>query len=201
MKAADGSGAATILTPDPGGFPNAVSPDGKFLVSHRGAGELMLQPLNPTGPPRQLVKGLALNATFSPDGHRIAYQAAQSGRTDVFVRAFPDTKAGRWQVSSGGGKHPVWSPDGRELFFVNAAGALTAVHVESRGGFATGPPMELFQASPYVADSNSRPFDISRDGKRFVFIKVSGDTRPTINVVTNWFEEVAAKVGGQSVAR
>jgi eukaryotic-like serine/threonine-protein kinase len=199
VKAADGSGAATTMTPDPGGFPNAVSPDGKFLVSHRGAGELMLQQLNPSGPPRQLVKGLALNATFSPDGHWIAYQAAESGRTDVFVRAFPDTEAGRWQVSSGGGKYPVWSSDGRELFFISAADALTVVSVEARGGFATGPPLELFRTNPYVADSNSRPFDISRDGKRFVFLKISNDVRPTINVVTHWFEEVVAKVRSQSV--
>lgn len=193
LTAFDGVGAATILTPSPaGGFPNAVSPDGKFLIFHRGGGELMLQPLEPPGPARPLFKGIGLNAAFSPDGRWIAYQSADSGKTEVAVRAFPNTDAGRWQVSSGGGRYPLWSPDGRELFFVNSAGVLTAVTVDSRNGFATGQPVELFPTRAYVAESNSRPFDISPDGKHFVFMKLTSEAKPTINVVTNSFDEVAA---------
>jgi serine/threonine-protein kinase len=201
MKAADGGGAATVLTEGPdGGFPNAVSPDDRFLVFHRGAGELMLQPLDPVGPPRQLVPGIALNAVFSPDGRWIAYQSNEVGGTEIVVRAFPNTGAGRWQVSSGGGRHPLWSPDGRELFFISAAGVLTAVPVESRDGFATGPPVELFRTRPYAADSNSRAFDISHDGKRFVFMKLAAESKPAISVITNWFETTAGKAGGASTA-
>jgi eukaryotic-like serine/threonine-protein kinase len=174
FKAADGSGAATIVTPSPGGFPNAVSSDGKFMLFHRGAGELTVQPIDSSAPARSLSKGLALNGVFSPDGRWIAYQSSETGRTEIHVLAFPDAGAGRSQVSSGGGRYPLWSPDGRELFFIDAAGFLTAVTVDSQHGFSTGPPRPLFRADRYDLSANSRPFDISHDGKRFVFATQPG---------------------------
>jgi serine/threonine-protein kinase len=196
-KAPDGSGTAATVTPAPGGYPNDFSPDGKFLLYHRGLGELMLQPMDGSSPPRQIVKGLALNAVFSPDGRWIAYQGAETGRLEIFVRAFPDLETGRWQVSSAGGRYPVWSPDGRELFFISNSGALTAVPVDSQKGFATSAPVDLFRTDAYVSNSNSRPFDIAPDGKRFVFPKLGNEARPAINVVTNWLQEVASKVDAQ----
>jgi hypothetical protein len=126
----------------------------------------------------------------------IAYQSSGTERSEVHVLAFPDASGGRSQVSSGGGRYPLWSPDGRELFFINAAGFLTAVTVDSQHGFATGPPRQLFRADPYDVRANSRPFDISHDGKRFVFAKPATDAaRPTIHVVSNWLQELTAKVG------
>jgi len=157
----------------------------------------MLYPLDGSAPPRQIVKGRSLNGVFSPDGRWIAYQSTESNRMEIFVRAFPDLDAGRWQVSSGGGRYPVWSPDGGELFFVSDSGHLTAVKVDSKMGFATGAPVQLFRIDGYEANSNSRPYDISPDGKRFVFPKLVNEGRPTIYVVTNWLQEVAAKVGAQ----
>ena len=198
MKAADGSGAATTVIPSAAsGFPNDVSTDGMLLLYHRGVGELMLYPLDGSAPPRQIVKGRALNAVFSPDGRWIAYQGIESNRIEIVVRAFPDLDAGRWQVSTGGGRYPVWSPDGRELFFVSDSGHLTAVTVDSNKGFATGAPVELFRIDGYEMNSNSRPYDIAPDGKRFVFAKLANEGRPTIYVVTNWLQEVTAKVGAQ----
>ena len=197
MKAADGSGPTTTVIPSAVGFPNDVSTDGKLLLYHRGVGELMLYPLDGSAPPRQLVKGRSLNGVFSHDGRWIAYQSTETGRMEIFVRAFPDLDAGRWQVSTGGGRYPVWSPDGGELFFVSDSGHLTAVKVDSKTGFATGAPVQLFRVDGYEANSNSRPYDIAPDGKRFVFPKPVSEDRPTIYVVTNWLQEVAAKIGGQ----
>ena len=198
FKAADGSGAATVLTPLRGGFPNAVSPDGKYVIFHGGVGELMVQPLDPAAAARPLIEGMALNAVFSPDGRWIAYQAGLVARSEVHVVAFPDASAGRSQVSSGGGRYPLWDPNGRELFFIDAAGFLTAVTVDSRRGFATGPPRPLFRTDRYNVNANSRPFDISHDGKRFVFAKPAADAaRPTIHVVINWLQEVMANVSAQ----
>ena len=196
LKAADGSGAATVLTPLPGGFPNGVSSDGKYVIFHRGVGELMVQPVDAAAPARRVIEGGALNAAFSPDGRWIAYQAGLASRSEVHVIGFPNASAGRSQVSSGGGRYPVWSPDGRELFFIDGAGFLTAVTVDARSGFATGPPRPLFRTDRYDVQANSRPFDISHDGKRFVFAKPATDAaRPTIHVVINWLQEVMAKVG------
>ena len=57
--------------------------------------------------------------------------------------------------------------------------------------------VQLFRIDGYEANSNSRPYDISSDGKRFVFPKLVNESRPTLYVVTNWLQEVAAKVGAQ----
>jgi len=185
-KVVDGAGAATVLTEAPdGGFPNALSPDDRFLLFHRGIGELMLQSLDPPGTPHQLTKGIALNAVFSPDGQWIAYQSVDAARPEIFVRSFSNTEAGPRPVASGGGKYPLWSPDGRELFFIDNDGWLTSVSVDTREGFATGLPVRLFLTRAYAVEANSRPFDISRDG-RFVFMKSSDDAGSFINVVTNW---------------
>jgi serine/threonine-protein kinase len=197
-KPADGSGAATVVTPMPGGYPNAISPDGRTLVFHRGVGELMFQTLSPLSEATPLVKGPTLNGVLSPDGRWVAYQSSETGPPEVFVRAFPDAGAGQWQVSSGGGRYPIWSRDGRELFYVNTAGRLIALPVETHSGLETGAPVALFQADFYVRGSNSRPFDVSRDGQRFVFAKTPTGDRPTVEVVTNWFTEVAAIVSGRS---
>ena len=84
-----------------------------------------------------------------------------------------------------------------QIFFISDSGRLTAVTVDSKQGFATGTPVELFRTEAYDANSNSRPYDIAPDGKRFVFPKLVNEGRPTIYVVTNWLQEVAAKVAAQ----
>ena len=53
----------------------------------------------------------------SPDGRWLAYESDESGQLEVYVRPFPRFDAGRWQVSTGGGKQPVWAHNGRELFY------------------------------------------------------------------------------------
>jgi hypothetical protein len=53
---------------------------------------------------------------FSPDGRWLAYDSNESGKSEVYVRAFPD-KGGKSRISNAGGKFPFWSGNGRELFF------------------------------------------------------------------------------------
>ena len=59
------------------------------------------------------------SAQFSPDGKWIAYESNASGRTEVYVRAFP-VSSGQWQVSNQGGTRPKWRADGKELFYLGA---------------------------------------------------------------------------------
>src|SRR5215831_15274538 len=56
------------------------------------------------------------SARLSPDGHWIAYGSNESGMEQVYVRAFP-VQGGKWQISNGGCMYPVFSRNGRELFF------------------------------------------------------------------------------------
>ena len=63
--------------------------------------------------------GFQQQADFSPDGQLIAYASSESGRYEIIVDTFPD-KAGRWKITTDGGREPIWRADGRELYFLRA---------------------------------------------------------------------------------
>jgi serine/threonine-protein kinase len=200
---ADGSGSKTDITGEPGGFPDAVSPDGKYLVFHTMgySPTLMLQALDPPGAPRPLLSGRCMNLEFSPNGRWIAYQGFDSGQSEIYVQPFPAVESGRWQVSSGGGSRPLWAPNGRELFYLDGSQRLMAIPVESGAMFAMGKPTLLFAAGGYTMTA-PRNYDVSLDGSKFLFTK-RRITDPVIMVVTNWFDEVRRKVteGASATAR
>ena len=135
---------------------------------------------------------------MSPDGRWLAYSSDESGEYEVYVRPFPDVDAGRWQVSTAGGFHPQWSPDGRELFYlaVRSVGvAMMAVAVDSGEIFRPSVPAELFQGRYYYGATGSAPdvYDVAPDGQRFLMIREAGapgDVQPDIVIVQNWFEEL-----------
>ncbi|MCA1585637.1 MAG: hypothetical protein LC791_13015 [Acidobacteria bacterium] len=104
-------------------------------------------------------------------------------------------------MSTGGGRTPVWSRDGRELFFVNGMSLLsTAVHLTPT--FSHGKPTTLFEGRSLLLDARTagagsgRMYDVSRDGRRFLMVKnmptSTGDPAPPASmvVVQNWFEEL-----------
>jgi eukaryotic-like serine/threonine-protein kinase len=136
----------------------------------------------------------------SPDGRWIAYNSTESGKDEIYVRPFPEVNKGRWQVSTGGGNTPLWSRDGRELFYRNGDSVL-AVGVQTAPIFEAGKPQVLFEGK-YVGLSfiDGHPWDVSPDGKRFLMIKEprsapSSDSSPSkINVVLNWLEELKQRV-------
>lgn len=84
--------------------------------------------------------GQVSDVEISPNGKWIAYETNESGRFEVKVRPFPDVSSGQWHISSGGGQHPVWSRDGRELFFIAADGTMTSVAVQTAPAFSHGRP-------------------------------------------------------------
>jgi serine/threonine-protein kinase len=211
-KAADGTGTDERLTTSTQfQRPNAVSPDGTRLVIEQqmpAAGfDLMLLPLNG---PRRVDPLLQTpfderNAAISPDSRWMAYESNESGRSEIYVRPFPNVADGRYQISTSGGRTPVWSPDGRDLFFVNA-GTVVAVSVTLTPSFSAGNPTKLFDARSmlldgrFIAAGTQRTYDVSPDGQRFLMIKENagsgeGDAPPaSLVVVQNWFEELKAKL-------
>ena len=137
----------------------------------------------------------------SPDGRWMAYRSAETGRTEIYVRPFPDVGGGKWQVSTEGGIHPAWSPDGRELFYRQPAdGAVMGVTVETEPTFSPGIPEPVIEGDYVYAPGQGRNWDISPDGQRFLMLKNVGESgaeapaAPQINVVINWFEELKARV-------
>lgn len=138
-------------------------------------------------------------AALSPDGRWLAYFSDESGRNQVYVVPFPSTTSGRWQVSTGGGLVPRWSPNGRELFFDDGTGLLFSVPVGTGPTFAPGTPVAI---PPAALLSRATPFyDITPDGRRFVRVRLAVGNQPPgggqVVVVDNWFGELKARMGGR----
>jgi serine/threonine-protein kinase len=137
---------------------------------------------------------------ISPDGRWMAYTSNESGKEEIYVRPFPDVNDGRWQISTSGGNNPLWSRDGREIFYRNG-NAVIAVSVKTLPTFIFETPRTLFQGT-YVSSVNipgSTDFgtwDISPDGQRFLMLRGSSavSSPRKINIVLNWFEELKQRV-------
>ena len=114
------------------------------------------------------------------------------------MRPFPNVDKGRWEVSAAGGTRPVWSRNGRELFYVDLADTLISVPVQTTGPrFAAGHPVKLFDTGSGASLMSTRDFDVAPDGERFLMIKenVARNTRPPgIFVVEHWFELLNARL-------
>ena len=206
VRTADGTGEVlplvtaqdfTNLTLRPG----AWSPDGQHLVFNysTGAGsdvgvvalgeEPRWEPLITTGAGER-------GATLSPDGAWVAYVSNETGQQEVYVQRFPD--GGQRQVdSNGGGVSPLWSPAGRELFYISGS-ALLRVPVEDGATFGAPEPLIASTDRP---SGRFRIQDVSPDSQRFLAIRTSATASegappppPQIVVVQNWLEELKARV-------
>lgn len=87
---------------------------------------------------------------LSPDAQWLAYVSDESGRNEVYVQPFPDA-TGKWQVSTSGGTHPVWSRNGKEIFYVAPDEMLMVVEVSTSPAFEAGQPRPLFRMKQKTA--------------------------------------------------
>ena len=130
----------------------------------------------------------------SPDGKWMAYESDLSGRPEIYVERYPEL-GNRQQISTGGGHVPLWSRDGRELFFSSLDDRqMLAVPVQSGTTLVAGRPQVLFE-SAMVNPLSSWPYNIAPDG-RFLIVRrgeggAGGTPEPQqIVVVQNWQEEL-----------
>ena len=124
---------------------------------------------------------------ISPNGRWIAYTSNESGKIEIYVTA-ANGQGGKWQVSPKGGAFPAWRGDGKELFFFDPTNILMAVDVNEKGSeFSMGQPQRLFQQQ---ATANGAAFDVTPDGKRFLFNVGTPDLSAPLNLVVNWTAEV-----------
>jgi hypothetical protein len=169
----DGAGETIRLT-EKGNpqYAQSFSPHGKYLVffevSEVSKKDLWILPVEfaerdhpKPGKPRPLL-GTPADESFarlSPDGQWLAYSSDASGTYEVYVRRFSGTDSGtdvKWQISSGGGNHPVWSGNGRQLFYVSDQGMMVTAYATSGKVFVPGKPrvwvekraQTLFKGSP-----------------------------------------------------
>ena len=195
-KAADGTGAVERLNESENQqVPYAFTPDGRHLVFREMAEpnvNIGVLSLEGSTEPLLATEFSERNAEISPDGRWLAYESNASGQYEIYVRPFPNVEDARWVISNGGGKRPLWAPDGRELFYLAPGARLMAVGVQTEPSFAPGNAEVVFEGGYYARSSPiGRTYDISPDGERFLMIKESagGDSTEFV-VIINWFEEL-----------
>jgi serine/threonine-protein kinase len=209
-RPANGTGEAEKLVSnsDRRLIPYSFSNDGKILVMHEFVTtsnlDISILSMEDDGE-RKLLLQTEFNESqpkISPDNQYIAYVCDESDQKEIYVRPLLNEKKGKWQISQGGGTSPLWSPDGKELFYLGLDNSVIAVDVEIKPIFEPGTPKILFQ-SKYVGFiyGEGTPWDIHPKGDRFIMIKPPPGATATvatgprkINIVVNWFEELKQRV-------
>jgi Tol biopolymer transport system component len=109
------------------------------------------------------------SSRFSPDGKWLAYISDETGRLELYVQPFPPTGA-IFQITKTGGGHPLWSPDGQQLYFDNS-GRLFSVAIRTAPTFSSGVPVSL-PIGGFIqgAGNYRRQYDMTPDGKQFVML-------------------------------
>jgi len=128
--------------------------------------------------------------TFSPNGRWIAYTSDEPGQPNVYVQPF--LRAGRkYRISPNGGRNPHWRADGKELFYLAADGAMTAVPIDLTASSPVGLATTLFRAgvalppAPVVSANNM--YAVTRDGQRFLVNRPqNAATAAPLTVIVNW---------------
>lgn len=215
---ADGAGEPQPLLESKGTLiPSSFSPDGQRLAfAESGVDtsfDLWTLPLDVSDPehPKAGKPELFLRTpfdergpAFSPDGRWIAYTSGQSGGFEVYVRPFPGgapSGSGKWQISTAGGAHPIWSRNGRELFYETLDNRImVSTYTAKADSFGADKPlswsntqiMELFGTGIWN-------LDLSPDGKRFAVIarpEATAEQKGSVHVsvLLNFFDELRRRV-------
>ena len=107
----------------------------------------------------------------------MAYESTVSGRDEIYVERYPEL-GNRQQISTGGGHLPLWSRDGRELFFSSLdSRQMLAVPVQSGTTLVAGRPQVLFEFAMLRLEAVARPYDIAPDGRFLIIREWPGGSR------------------------
>ena len=198
-KSADGSGAVEQLTASEHvDIASSWSPDGKFLAfseSHPSSGwDIWILPMEGERKPQPFLQSPfdEVAAVFSPDGRWLAYESNESGRFEIYVQSFPGP-GGKWQVSTEGGRQPVWARNGKQLFYRNDSNQTMAVEIVTEPTFTSRKPRLLLKEQYDTLPIPTAHYDVAADG-RFITMERAGlsdgSARTQIHLVLNWFEEL-----------
>jgi serine/threonine-protein kinase len=187
----DGSAEPQHLVIDPTvswGVPGSWTSDGGTLAFHAfnrsGNRDILLFSPERDSSPRPLLDTpfQERNPAISPGGQWLAYTSDESGRDEVYVQAFPGP-GGKFSVSTEGGIQPVWSPNGRELFYREGY-KMMVVDVETSPAFRASTPRVLFEGNFATGNPHNPNYSISPDGQRFLMVQDA--EAPQFKVVLNW---------------
>jgi dipeptidyl aminopeptidase/acylaminoacyl peptidase len=193
---ADGSGGLERLaTSEFLEVPGAVAPGGQVLAFsevnvHTGYDIWMLRLADHKAQPFLKTSFNENAPQFSPDGRWLAYASDESGRTEIYAQPYPGP-GGKWQISTEGGREPLWNRNGRELFYRNGT-KMMGVEIGTQPSFSAGTPKVLFEGQYQTLSTSTPNYDVSPDGQRFLMLKPV-EQPAQIDVVLNWFEELKQK--------
>ena len=168
-----------------------VARDGSVLVFSGGAAgalDLWVLPLSGGGQPTPMwtTPALETSPALSADVHWVAYSSNETGRTEIYVQAFP-AGGDRHVISHSGGHDPRWRRDGRELYFLSPDGTMMAARIDASHGFqSTLEP--LFETG--ITVTNGHPYAVTQDGQRFLYPVTTNPVAPRLTVVLNWMSEL-----------
>src|SRR6267143_1724945 len=176
---ADGGAPALMQVHEKRNLYNAGwSPDGKWLifrtdVSSPGSGDILaIRPGIDTAPvPVVATTFTEMSPALSPNGRWLAYVSNETGADEIYVVPFPNTGAGKWAISAGGGTEPLWSHRGGELFYRAASGNLVAVAVNTNPRFSLGRSAALFSAAGFTSLRFGPQYAVAPDDRRFLMIR------------------------------
>ena len=120
---------------------------------------------------------------LSPDTRWLAYTTLETGRPQVRVRPFPNTRDGNWLVSPNGGSEPVWAHSGRELFYRDGDDNLVTVPVTLGPTFVFGAPRILFSAKQYASSNYRQEYSVAPGDQRLVFHRILNEPAPSRIIV------------------
>jgi serine/threonine-protein kinase len=205
---ADGAGQPQPLTQSTTTqIPASFTPDGKRLAyGDYGGGnsQVFTVPLEDqggqlkAGKPEQFLKSSFADQAplFSPDGRWLAYQSNESGKLEVYVRAFPPPlsgQGGKWQISNSGGNNPLWSRKGHDLVYQSGDQIMAASYIVKGDTFQADTPRVR------IAKLGGTFWDLAPDGKRVaVLTPVESAEAPTreheVVFLENFSDELRRKV-------
>jgi DNA-binding SARP family transcriptional activator/Tol biopolymer transport system component len=182
--------AEAVLEAHVGQLPEDFTPDGRSIVVERrdvsSGRDLWTVQLQGARRARPYLRapGDQQAAALSPDGRWLAYVSTESGRDEVFVRAFPTPDSAR-RISVDGGREPRWAANGKELFYRSARG-LVSVPIDGARDFVARRQQVLFDDRPYVSSAVRAEYDVHPDGRQFVMVQ-RGASGGEVVMVLNWF--------------
>ena len=191
----DGSGAAELLQQHAGQNVDegVISHDGHVLAYRRnGPGapqDLWYRRLDGDTTPKPIVATSFIEEAprFSPDDRWVAYNSDQSGSMQVYVQAFPALGA-RYAVTAAGGATPIWSRDGRHIYYV-ANEQINVATISTTPSFSETSRQPLFDGTYTFVGSVHANFDVAPDGQHFLLVKPTSADAQTV-VVHDWKYEL-----------
>jgi Tol biopolymer transport system component len=174
LQRADGSGEPRLIV-KPGRAPeNWIDGDQGFtFITHRGgannydawAYSIARKEVEPMA---VVEESAQLSGAFSPDRKWHAYMSNESGDWQVYVQPYPKTGA-TYQVTSDGGRSPMWLPDGRLVFEHN--GSISTVSLQVAAGKPTFTSLEAHPISGFIQPLLRRSWDVSPDGRLLMLFR------------------------------